>query len=89
MSNNALHDILDSLHKQLASLPSLTPQNIDDLKAIAAEIQTTLEKQSPSTGNSPTLSSRISLLVEDFETNHPQLTQTLSTLAERLADMGI
>ncbi len=89
MSNNALHDILDSLHKQLASLPALTPQNIDDLKAIATEIQSTLEKQSPPTDNSPTLSSRINLLVEDFEKNHPQLTQTLSTLAERLADMGI
>ena len=89
MSNNALHDILDSLHKQLASLPALTPQNIENLKAIAAEIQATLEKQSPSTDNSPTLSSRISLIVEDFENNHPQLTQTLSTLAERLADMGI
>ena len=89
MSNNALHDILDSLHKQLASLPALTPQNIDDLKAIVTEIQSTLEKQSPTTDNSPTLSSRINLLVEDFEKNHPQLTQTLSTLAERLADMGI
>ena len=44
MSNNALHDILDSLHKQLASLPALTTQNIEDLKAIAAEIQATLEK---------------------------------------------
>jgi ABC-type transporter Mla subunit MlaD len=89
MSNNALHDILDSLHKQLASLPALTPQNIDDLKAIVTEIQSTLEKQSPTTDNSPTLSSRLNLLVEDFEKNHPQLTQTLSTLAERLADMGI
>lgn len=89
MSNNALHDILDSLHNQLASLPALTPQNIDDLKAIVAEIQSTLEKQSPTTDNAPTLSSRINLLVEDFEKNHPQLTQTLSILAERLADMGI
>lgn len=89
MSNNALNDILDSLHKQLASLPALTPQNIDELNAIVAEIQSTLEKQSPTTDHSPTLSSRINLLVEDFEKNHPQLTQTLSILAERLADMGI
>jgi hypothetical protein len=89
MSNNTLHDILESLHNQLASLSSLTPQNIADLKTIATEIQSTLDKQSPSTDNSPTLSSRISLIVEDFESNHPQLTQTLSTLAERLADMGI
>jgi hypothetical protein len=89
MSNNTLHDILESLHNQLSSLSSLTPQNIADLKTIATEIQSTLDKQSPSTDNSPTLSSRISLIVEDFESNHPQLTQTLSTLAERLADMGI
>ncbi|MCU0709843.1 MAG: DUF4404 family protein [Pirellula sp.] len=35
------------------------------------------------------LSSRVNQVIEDFEAHHPQLTRTLSMIAERLADMGI
>jgi hypothetical protein len=39
--------------------------------------------------NGETLSSRVQSFVDEFEIQHPQLTKTLSTIAERLADMGI
>lgn len=95
MTDN-LKQILDSLHQQLANPKVLSSDSIETLKAIAAEIQTTLEDyppkgcQPPTTDpNSISLTQRIESFIDDFENLHPQLTQTLSMLAERLADMGI
>lgn len=36
-----------------------------------------------------TLNQRLQDVIEDFETRHPQLTATLSQIADRLSDMGI
>lgn len=95
MTDN-LKQILNSLHHQLTNPTELNSDSIEALKAIAAEIQTTLENYPsntnlpPNTEPSPnSLTQRIEAFIDDFENQHPQLTQTLSMLAERLADMGI
>jgi phosphoglycerate-specific signal transduction histidine kinase len=95
MTDN-LKQILDSLHQQLANPKELNSDSIESLKTIASEIQSTLdnftqtEPQPLSTDPNPnSLSHRIETFIDDFENQHPQLTQTLSMLAERLADMGI
>jgi Domain of unknown function (DUF4404) len=50
------------------------------------------EKSSDAENNDPahlTLADRMRSLIDDFEVQHPQLTNILSTIAERLSDMGI
>lgn len=95
MTDN-LKQILNSLHQQLNNPTELNSDSIEALKAIASEIQSTLENYpsnpsltSTTDPNSNSLTQRIETFIDDFENQHPQLTQTLSMLAERLADMGI
>jgi hypothetical protein len=86
---------LRQLHVELTNLPRLDAATLDSLRTLAGDIQKVIDSQTqedadePSDANAGTLSERIEALVNDFEAHHPQLTKTLSMIAERLSDMGI
>lgn len=96
--SEGLGEILKRLHSELSGQPRLDPGTVESLRVLAADIERALAAQSqppqpsgPDSTPSPdeSLSSRVTGLLEDFEAHHPQLTKTLSMIAERLADMGI
>ncbi|MCU0719884.1 MAG: DUF4404 family protein [Pirellula sp.] len=86
-----LKEHLRSLHEELQSSPALDPATLEALQVVAEDIRVHLE----SAGNvgmataSPSLSTRLEGLVNEFEVQHPRLTNIVSQIAERLADMGI
>jgi hypothetical protein len=95
-----LKDILAELHAELASHPTLDASAKESLRKVVGEITLALEGDAAEENTesvegdaesleSETLSSRVQSFVDEFELQHPQLTKTLSTIAERLADMGI
>ncbi|MEQ1824728.1 MAG: DUF4404 family protein [Pirellula sp.] len=93
MSLNDLPATLEQLHLQLAQHPQLDEQSIQSLRVLAQDIENVLNQadgQSDKTQNADmSLADRMRNLISDFEVQHPQLTNTLSTIAERLSDMGI
>jgi hypothetical protein len=88
-----LKEILAELHAELACHPTLDAGTKESLRKVAGEISQALEGdgvgEDADDTNGETLSSRVQSFVDEFEIQHPQLTKTLSTIAERLADMGI
>jgi Domain of unknown function (DUF4404) len=95
-----LKEILAELHAELTRHPTLDAGTKESLRKVAGEITLALEGEAAEENaesvkgdaeriESETLSSRVQSFVDEFELQHPQLTKTLSTIAERLADMGI
>jgi hypothetical protein len=93
-----LGEILKRLHSELSGQPRLDPGTVESLRVLAADIERALAAQPHASNTAGTesapiaegsLSSRVASVLEDFEAHHPQLTKTLSMIAERLADMGI
>jgi hypothetical protein len=90
--SDELSEAMGRLHQELAQHPQLDASTVDSLKVLTSDIQRLIDEQAgkqPSLSDASTLSSRIQEYVDEFESNHPQLTRTLSMIAERLADMGI
>lgn len=88
-----LKEVLDELHVELAGHPALDAVTRDALRKVVSEITMALDEGENAKNLDSTkslgLSSRVQSFVDEFELQHPQLTKTLSTIAERLADMGI
>lgn len=95
MKREELVTTLARLHQELAQTDKLDEQSIRSLQMLAKDIQSVLERSAQTVASGDvhpaetTLSGRIRGMIEDFEVQHPQLSQTLSIIAERLSDMGI
>jgi hypothetical protein len=89
-----LQRLLENLHEELNKHPDLDPRTLDSLKVLSEDIAQALTRKTEisedeSVEASVSLSKRIQDWITDFEIRYPQLTKTLSTFAEGLADMGI
>jgi hypothetical protein len=89
---------LESLHKELQGSQALDPATLQALKLVAEDIRLRLEGADENLENageagvqseSQSLSKRLEGIVEEFEMQHPRLTNIVSQIVERLADMGI
>jgi hypothetical protein len=98
MTAQDLARIVDSLHQSLTETSTLDESTVTKLRGVIVEIQHVLDQNAgnPSAslaeadrGGVSRLSDRLQELVNDFEIQHPQLTNNLSLIAERLSDMGI
>jgi uncharacterized coiled-coil protein SlyX len=95
MTSQDLARIVDSLHQSLTATQSLDDATRAKLRGVIVEIQDVLDKNmvDPLPEKDPDdvsrLSDRLHALVADFEQQHPQLTNNLALIAERLSDMGI
>ena len=93
MANEELLKTLDKLHQELSQNPTLDETSLRSMRAILDEIQTAISRiESDKTAASSerlTITQRLQDLISVFEARHPQLTATLSQIADRLTDMGI
>ena len=92
MNNFDFIQSLDSLRQNLAESTKIDETVAEKMRLLVDEIQLTLTRSdsaSHSGVTEPTLSDRLQEFIDDFQTHHPQLTSSLSLIAERLADMGI
>lgn len=85
---------LDSVHDELARQPELDPQTVESLRKLLSEISTAIErsgtqKSAESAAISDDFAGQVESLVTRFEAQHPQLSATLSKIANALASMGI
>lgn len=96
MANEELAQTLDRLHDQLSRGPQLDEATLRSLRTLLEEIQVVCENAQTGTSEMTetaeqdrSLNQRLQDVIEDFESRHPQLTKTLSQIADRLSDMGI
>ena len=93
MTNDELSKTLDKLHEELSQSPQLDENTLRSMRFLLDEIQEVISRSENdiSTESSEPLSIRERLqdMISDFEVRHPQLTATLSQIADRLTDMGI
>lgn len=82
---------LQALHNELQSSKSLDPSTLEALNILAEDIRVHIDnsQHAGQSASAPPLSSRLEELLNDFEVQHPRLTNIISQIAERLADMGI
>ena len=88
-----LDQVMEQLRLALANPQSLDDKTLGSLRQLADDIERTLSgtgsqdaQQDPASGG---LSERLQGWIEQLEADHPEWTNTLSLIAERLADMGI
>ena len=87
-----ISDLVQKLHVALSEHPRLDPSTEEALGSLAKDIRDSLSAESEKGAEfaaSETLSGRILSFLESYEAQNPKITQTLSMIAERLADMGI
>ncbi len=93
MSNEILKT-LEQLHAELAKHPQLDAKTIESLRTLIAEIPAAIENseagtQTSTSGPPRDLSERVQELIAGLEVRHPQLTATLTKIADGLADLGV
>ncbi|MFO0011593.1 MAG: DUF4404 family protein [Planctomycetota bacterium] len=96
MMTDDLNDLVRRLRAELMENPRFDGATAESLERLAAEIHGAIGGRAgdgasvqDEINDAGSLSGRVRGYIEQFEADHPQLTQTLSVLAERLADMGI
>ncbi len=95
MSNDELSKTLEKLHVELSQSPQLDEKTLQSMRSILDEIQMTISRmdniqaEGDSEPVSISIAQRLREMISDFEVRHPQLTATLSQIADRLTDMGI
>ena len=98
-TNEELSQTLNRLHEQLSQSPPLDEATVQSLRALLDEIEAATARgevaesadyvATAESDDDLSLSQRMRDAVEDFESRHPQLTVTLSQIADTLAEMGI
>jgi hypothetical protein len=94
MANEELAQSLDRLKQQLSHGPQLDEATLHSLRVLLDDIQRVCANPEPAAPDEVeveerSLNQRLQDVIEDFELRHPQLTSTLSQIADRLSDMGI
>jgi hypothetical protein len=90
MSNEAIRDLLQKLHTTLGGATSITGEDRELLKQLAADIQTLLAQPADvSHATRQSITDRLVSAVTRFEVSHPDLTATLTQVSNKLGDMGI
>ncbi len=85
MKNERLNALLTALHAELESAETLDDDQAAELKQTLEEIQDKLGGEEEES----TLVSRLRESAQKFEETHPQLTHTIGSLADALAQIGI
>lgn len=89
MAEQQLQQQLQQLQQQLHQTQNLTEADRIALNQLLGEIKQRLADQSLSTPSHPRLVDQLSLVVEQTEVDHPNLTATLRGIIQTLMGMGI
>ena len=91
MPRQELKKALNTLREELESEEQIGPEDRAALVRAMQEIHEALDQADA--GNEPAagglLSARVSELIEEFETSHPQFAKILRSVSESLANLGI
>lgn len=85
MPRQQLKDALRALHDELESDQEIQAEDREALLRAANEIQEALTRDDVEPPEEETLSGRVSALIEE----HPKFAETLRTVSEALANLGI
>ncbi|MGN6546845.1 MAG: DUF4404 family protein [Aureliella sp.] len=100
MTNEELSQTLTRLHEQLSRTEELDDSTVRSLRQLLDEIEAATARSQAAETRAPlgrkvtavpedlSLSQRMRKAVEEFEFRHPQLTVSLSQIADSLAEMG-
>ncbi len=90
MNKSDLLETLQKLERELAGTNEVDDSTRQSLRNLIGDIQSKVgTEEVADEAAEPTLNQRMTEVLADFEVKHPQLTATLSQIADRLADMGI
>lgn len=90
MVDQELLATLHKLHEQLCQHPTFDDPTKESLRQVAADIQSILDEHAASPGvTQEPLRNRLSEIIQDFEVEHPTLSQTLIDISNILARIGI
>jgi len=90
MDKIQLQSLLESLHRELASLDKVDDRTKQLLSQVTDDVRNVLERDE----NSPaeevaTSQDSVRSVIQEFEAEHPKLAETLGRLADGLANLGI
>jgi hypothetical protein len=91
MSEKALRQQLNQLHRELATAAELDPELRDLLRAVAQDIEKLLG-ENVAVDEEPAgeeLQARVQQATVEFEAEHPRLAHILGDLADTLTKLGI
>lgn len=85
-----LQSLLESLHRELASLDKVDDRTKQLLSQVTEDVQKVLERDEDSPVEDDAGSSEnVRSAIREFEAEHPKLAETLGRLADGLANLGI
>jgi hypothetical protein len=90
MSNEAIRNLLQELHRTLSGSTSISTEDRELLRQLSADIQALLAQPGATTpAGRRSLADQLMAAVTRFEVSHPDLTATMAQVSTALADMGI
>jgi hypothetical protein len=90
MDKPQLQSLLESLHRELASLDKVDDRTKQLLAQVTDDVRDVLERAESAAEEEVAASqANVRSAIEEFEAEHPKLAETLGRLADGLANMGI
>ena len=89
MDKQQMTEILFELRQELSTNESIEPHQRQVMEALASEIETHVGDPQTRMSGDQFLLTRLKDAAEEFETNHPKLTNIVGRLSDLLARMGI
>lgn len=88
MSTEDINQSIEALHTQIDQLETPDAAVKEKLLALITDVEKQLENPESETHKNATLQT-LPTLIEQFESDHPRVTSTLSRLLNTLSSMGI
>lgn len=89
MPRQQLSNALKALHEELESAEEIKAADRQALLEAAKEIEEALARGDADAPEDDSLTGRVSALLEELETSYPRFAETLRSVSEALANLGI
>ncbi len=90
MSNQAIRDLLQQLHRTLKDSTSIGEADRELLRQLSADIQALLARPGEMTSaRRRSIADQLLAAIMRLEVSHPDLTSAMARVSSALADMGI
>ena len=90
MDKPELQSLLESLHRELASVEKVDDRTKQLLTQVTNDVRNILERDEAAPAEEVAGSSEnVRSVIQEFEAEHPKLAETLGRLADGLANLGI
>lgn len=90
MDKPQLQSLLESLHRELASLDKVDDRTKQLLAQVTEDVRDVLDRDEQVPAEDVAASQdNVRSVIQEFEAEHPKLAETLGRLADGLANLGI